>query len=170
MRGLDLHGFPPHGPEPCRGGVRYFQAVFLRFLEPNRRTHRTYPSAGEGMVVRDGGPRVAAIGLTDIGKRIVAPTEEGDDLVAMREAFLPPRVIREFLEKYEGSKLPSRQIGLNVLENLGVAGDSTGRTLDLMYAGRGTARAAPRHRRLQIRPTKRHQGRSPQRSSTRGAR
>src|SRR3954453_5479417 len=65
-------------------------------VQPTTGTFRSLAGASLAFGLTDGGPRVAAIGLTDIGKRIVAPMEEGDDLVAMREAFLRPRVIREF--------------------------------------------------------------------------
>jgi len=41
-------------------------------------------------------------------------------MAALREAALKPRVIRQFLEKYDGNKLPSEAIGLNVLEEMGV--------------------------------------------------
>ena len=65
----------------------------------------------------------------------MAPTEEGDDLVAKREALLGPRVIQEFLQKYDGSQLPSDQIGKNVLETLGVPRGATERTMKLIISG-----------------------------------
>jgi hypothetical protein len=43
----------------------------------------------------DGGPRTSHIGLTDLGRRIVSPTEDGDDQRAMREALLRPRIVGE---------------------------------------------------------------------------
>ena len=47
----------------------------------------------------EGGAQADLILLTDLGRRVAAPTEEGDDLAAKREALLRPRVVREFLEK-----------------------------------------------------------------------
>jgi hypothetical protein len=38
----------------------------------------------------------------------------------MREAVLKPRVICEFLEKYEGNSVPPKPIALNVIETLSV--------------------------------------------------
>jgi hypothetical protein len=56
--------------------------------------------------ITDAAAQAETIGLTELGRRAVSPTEEGDDVVAMREAFLRPRIIREFLERYDGSTLP----------------------------------------------------------------
>ena len=68
----------------------------------------------------EGGYNASAIALTPLAKRIVAPTDEGDDAKAKREAALTPRVIREFLTKYNNSRLPTEQIALNVLEEMNV--------------------------------------------------
>jgi hypothetical protein len=88
--------------------------------------------AAQAYGLTDGGPRVQKIGLTDLGRRIVAPTREGDDISAKREALMQPRVVREFLTRYDGSPLPSTRIALNVLEELGVPADATQRTLDFI--------------------------------------
>lgn len=45
-----------------------------------------------------------------------------------------PRVVREFLEQYDGSKLPSEEIGKNVLGQMGVPRDATERTLGLIIS------------------------------------
>lgn len=73
----------------------------------------------------EGGYNSEAISLTPLGRRIVAPTKEGDDLAAKREALLRPRVVRDFLTRYNGSRLPAAQIGRNVLEELGVPSERT---------------------------------------------
>jgi predicted nucleotide-binding protein len=70
--------------------------------------------------VTEGGYNSEAIALTVLGRRIVAPTKEGDDLLAKREAILRPRIVRDFLTRYNGSKLPVTGIALNVLEESGV--------------------------------------------------
>lgn len=44
----------------------------------------------------DGGAQADEIALTDLGQRVVAPTEEGDDVLAMREALLRPRSSASF--------------------------------------------------------------------------
>jgi predicted nucleotide-binding protein len=70
--------------------------------------------------------------LTPLGRRIVASTVEGDDVVAMREALLRPRVVGEFLHKYDGSPLPSPEIAINVLEDMGVPAKAAQRTRELI--------------------------------------
>lgn len=83
----------------------------------------------------EGGPNAELIGLSDLGLRIVSPTEEGDDLAAKREALMRPPVVKEFLENYDRSKLPSETIGRNVLERMGVPADATERTFRLIVSG-----------------------------------
>jgi predicted nucleotide-binding protein len=85
--------------------------------------------------ITDGGPRSPQVGLTELGRRIVAPTEEGDDQQAMREALLQPRVVGEFLRRYNTSRLPVKRIGCNVLETIGVPPESAERTFDLIVDG-----------------------------------
>lgn len=80
----------------------------------------------------EGGYNAEVISLTPLAKRIVAPTKEGDDLKAMGEATLKPKVIREFLKKYNDSPLPSDIIGSNVLEEMGVPKDKTKQTFQLI--------------------------------------
>jgi hypothetical protein len=104
-------------------------------LQPTTGKFRSLAGAALAYGLTDGGPNVKEIGLSDLGRRIVAPTAEGDDLAAKREAFLRPRVIHDFLEKYDGSKIPSEQIGMNVLESMGVTSEATRRVLNLIQSG-----------------------------------
>jgi hypothetical protein len=104
-------------------------------IQPTTGTFRSLAGAALAYELTDGGPNAETIGLTELGLRIVAPTEEGDDLRAKREALMRPRVVREFLEKYDGSKLPSEQIGQNVLERMEVPPEATQRTFRLIVAG-----------------------------------
>lgn len=104
-------------------------------MKPTTGSFRYLCGAAMAYGLTDGGPRSPQIGLTELGRRIVAPTEEGDDQLAMREALLQPRVVGEFLRRYNTSKLPTKQIGRNVLETMGVPGDATERTFDLIVSG-----------------------------------
>jgi predicted nucleotide-binding protein len=83
----------------------------------------------------DGGGFSDVISITPLGKRIVAPVKEGDDFAAKREAMLQPRVVREFLTKYNNSRLPSEMIAKNVLEEIGVPKDRTEQTLAFILEG-----------------------------------
>lgn len=81
-----------------------------------------------------GGYNAASVSVTDLARRICKPTEEGDDLVAKREAVLKPRIIREFLSKYSGSQLPRDKIAEHVLEQMKVPEDRTKQVLDMIMA------------------------------------
>lgn len=63
------------------------------------------------------------IRLSDLGKRVATPEDEGDDKKALQEAALRPRVMRQFFEKYNRGKFPQETIGINVLTSMGVQRD-----------------------------------------------
>jgi len=67
-----------------------------------------------------GGYNASTISLTDLGTRIVAPTEEGDDLLAKVEASLKPDIAKQFYERYNRAKFPPDKIAKNVLAQMGV--------------------------------------------------
>ncbi len=91
---------------------------------------RTLTGAAIAYGLTEGAANSSEIKLTPLGQRIVAPTAEGDDQVALREALLKPRVVREFLTKYDRKKLPPENIAKNVLATLGVDKEAAGRTYD----------------------------------------
>ncbi len=82
-----------------------------------------------------GGYNANQIAVEPLAKRILRPLEDGDDLNAKREAFLRPRIINEFLNKYNGHALPSLVIGHNVLNSMGVPIDRTEDVLKLILEG-----------------------------------
>jgi predicted nucleotide-binding protein len=55
--------------------------------------------------------------------------EENDDILAKIEAFMTPRVVKEFLAKYDGAPIPKDTIAKNVLEDMNVPQDK----LDYVY-------------------------------------
>ena len=89
-------------------------------LSPVASGFRMLAGASIAYGLTEGGYNAEQISLTPLGRRIVAPLSEGDDLAARREALMRPRVIRDFLTRYNESKLPPENIGCNVLEELGV--------------------------------------------------
>ena len=101
-------------------------------LNPNGRTFEDLTGASIAYGLTEGGAQADKITLTDVGRRIMAPTAEGEDLAAKREAVMGPRIIRLFLAKYDGSPLPKDNIARNVLEEMGVAGGATERVLKLI--------------------------------------
>ena len=66
----------------------------------------------------DGGYNAEVIKLLPLGRKLVAPEEEGEDLASRREAILRPRILREFFEKYRRAKFPNDVIAINVLKSL----------------------------------------------------
>lgn len=101
-------------------------------LSPRHKKFEYLTGASIAYGLTEGGAQSPQIALSDLGRRIVAPTAEGDDLAAKREAVLRPRIIREFLTKYDGSPLPKDNIARNVLEEMGVVAGVTERVLQLI--------------------------------------
>lgn len=79
-----------------------------------------------------GGYNADKIELTELGKRIVSPTKVGDDAQAKREAVLKPRIVNEFLTKYNNSSIPQENIAFNVLEEMGTTRDKVKETYALI--------------------------------------
>jgi|CXWL01.1.fsa_nt_gi hypothetical protein len=101
-------------------------------MTPTSGPFRSLTGAAIAYGLTTGGPNAPEIGLTELGKRATRPTSEGDDVLALRQALLQPRVIREFLEKYNGSSLPPAKIAQNVLAEMGVPEDRTEDVLELV--------------------------------------
>lgn len=102
-------------------------------MKPTTGYFRTITAAALAYGLTNGGAFADAIGLSDLGRRVVAPTAEGEDGAARREAVQKPRVTREFLLKYNGSKWPRPDIGANVLETMGIPADQSARALKLIH-------------------------------------
>lgn len=82
----------------------------------------------------EGGVNANVIKLTSLGRKLVAPEEEGEDLSARRESILRPRILREFFEKYRRAKLPNDTIGANVLKSLSLPADRLQSALETIKA------------------------------------
>lgn len=104
-------------------------------LEPGASPFRMLCGASIAYGLTDGGYNAETISILQLGLRIVKPKKEGDDLTAKREAFLKPRVIREFLTQYEGSPIPREDIAHNVLEDMGVPKEKCGFVLGFIIEG-----------------------------------
>lgn len=107
------------------GPVTPLQLASALNMTPSSGPFRSLCGASIAYGLTDGGYNASQISLTPLGRRIIKPLEEGDDLVAKREAILKPRVLGEFLNKYNGSPLPRHDIAMNVLEEMGVPSDKT---------------------------------------------
>jgi predicted nucleotide-binding protein len=94
------------------------------------------PLAGSSIAygLTEGGVNASTISLTDLGRKLVAPENDGDDLAARREAILKPRIAKEFFEKYRRAKFPNDMIGANVLRTLGIPQDRLQAALEIVKA------------------------------------
>lgn len=101
-------------------------------LSPNSSYFRMLTGASIAYGLTIGGYNADKIELTGLGKRIVSPTETGDDNNAKREAVLKPRIIKEFLVRYNGSPVPQENIAFNVLEEMGTTRDKVKQTYSLI--------------------------------------
>ena len=82
----------------------------------------------------DGGVNANKIKLTPLGKKLVAPEEEGQDIEARREAILKPRILKEFFERYRRAKLPNDTIGGNVLRSMELPAERIQAALEIIKA------------------------------------
>ncbi|ODA33669.1 hypothetical protein A6X21_18245 [Planctopirus hydrillae] len=106
--------------EYAGGPATPLQVAVAMNLTPTSGTFRNLCGAAIAYGLTTGGYNSTQITLEDLGRRIVQPLEEGDDEVAKREAILKPRIVGDFLRKYQNSPLPRRDIALNVLITMGV--------------------------------------------------
>jgi hypothetical protein len=103
-------------------------------LDPGGSQIRVLTGAAIAFGLVEGGAQAAAITTTDLAKRILRPKEEGQDLAAKREAVLKPRVVGEFLSKYDNSPFPRRDLAQNILEEMGVPRNKTEGVIDQIDA------------------------------------
>jgi hypothetical protein len=122
----DNFGFKPTTP---------LQVAAAMDLQPNSSNFRQLMGAAIAYGLTKGGYNAPHIELEPLGLRIFKPTEEGQDLEAKRQAFLKPRIIREFLEKYNAAALPKEVIGKNVLSEMGVPIDRANYVFTLILEG-----------------------------------
>jgi predicted nucleotide-binding protein len=92
-------------------------------MTPTSGTFRNLCGSSIAYGLTAGGYNAKEISVEPLAKRILTPLEDGDDIVAKREAALKPRVLGEFIRKYENSPLPRHDIALNVLVEMGVPRD-----------------------------------------------
>jgi len=104
-------------------------------VQPASSSFRQLCGAAIAYELTEGGSKAPEIKLTSLAKRILRPTIDGDDIQAKREALLKPRVVREFLEKYNGNMLPKDNIAQNVLNDFGVPTERTSEILALIIEG-----------------------------------
>jgi predicted nucleotide-binding protein len=106
-------------------------------MQPSTGGFRMLTGSAVAYGLTTGGYNANEIAITPLGMRVIRPTVENDDLAAKREALLKPRVIREFLQKYDNAPIPRDDIARNVLADLGVPADRTSEVLKLIVESAG---------------------------------
>ena len=101
-------------------------------LSPTSSKFRDLAGASIAYGFTTGGWNAKTIALEQIGKRAVAPTEEGDDLVALKTAALKPGILKRFFEYYDGKKFPKDVIAENMLVDWGVPKERASKILALI--------------------------------------
>lgn len=101
-------------------------------LSPTSGSWRNLCGASIAYGLTEGGYNAGEIALTDLGRRVVAPTAEGDDTRALQEAALKPRVLGEFFRHYDRAKFPRDDIAKNVLIEKGIPKDRADGVLTLL--------------------------------------
>lgn len=92
-------------------------------ISPGSSGWRTLCGASIGYGLTTGGHTAQSIGLTELGRRVVAPQKDGEKERALQEAALKPTIVAEFLERYSNQKWPRDDIGVNVLVSMEVPKD-----------------------------------------------
>lgn len=101
-------------------------------LSPTSGSWRNLCGASLAYGLTEGGYNASEISLTDLGRRAVAPTSEGEDSVALQEAALKPRILGEFFRHYDRAKFPRDDIAANVLIQKGIPKDRADNVLSLL--------------------------------------
>lgn len=132
---------------PLLGALRIAQALWENFagkgaaphqvamaidMSPTSGTWRNLCGASIAYGLTEGGYNANEITLTDLGRRVVAPVEEGDDGAARVEAILQPRLLRDFFQKYDRAKFPRSDIAQNVLVSMGLPKERAERAFEIL--------------------------------------
>lgn len=92
-------------------------------MSPTSGPWRTLCGASSAYGLTKGSYASKEITLDEIGRKIVAPTAEGQDRIAQVEATLKPTIMKAFFEKYNRAKFPQDNVAANVLVQLGLPKD-----------------------------------------------
>jgi hypothetical protein len=103
-------------------------------ISPTSSGWRTLTGSSIAYGLTNGGFNANTIKLTSLGRKLVAPEEEGEDLAARREAIMKPKISKEFFERYRRAKFPNDTIASTVLKSLGIPADRVQTSLEIIKA------------------------------------
>ncbi len=101
-------------------------------LSPTSGGWRNLCGASIAYGLTEGGYAANEILLTDLGRKMVGPTAEGDDLRAKQEAVLKPIMMGDFFKRYNRAKFPKANIAENVLVEMGLPKERATGLVDLL--------------------------------------
>lgn len=102
-------------------------------VSPSSSNWRILSGASIAYGLTEGGYNSKEISLTELGRKIVSPTEENEDILAIFQAAQLPQFCKRFYDKYgNGNKLPQANIAANLLSSWGVPKEESGNTFDLI--------------------------------------
>lgn len=110
------------------------QVAIALDISPTGRKWQYLAGASIAYGLTNGGCKSNEITVTELGKRIVAPEEEGDDDFAKVDACLLPKIIKDFFLKYDKAKFPKDQIAKNVLVSQGVPKEKVDEVYEIILA------------------------------------
>ena len=102
-------------------------------ISPGSSNWRDLAGASAAYGLTTGAYNSDKIGITDLAKKIIAPTVEDGEIQARVEAMLKPDTLKKFFNKYNNAKLPKDVIIENVLrEEFSVPQDKVKNVLELI--------------------------------------
>lgn len=112
-----------------------FDVAAAMELKPGSSQFKMLTGAAIAYGLTSGGYHASEIEITSLGKQILRPLEEGAELAGKRQALQKPRIVGEFLKKYDNSPIPKDRIGMNVLVDMGVPDERAAQVLELIITG-----------------------------------
>lgn len=103
-------------------------------ISPTSSTWQYITGSAIAYGLTEGGINANKIKLNPLGRKLVAPENEGDDLAARRDAIMKPRILKEFFERYRRAKFPNDTIAINVLKSLGIPPERAQGALEIVKA------------------------------------
>ena len=123
---LDSYGGKPTAP---------FQVAMALETTQSSSFWRKLSGSSVAYGLTDGGYNSTKIGLTDLALKILSPTEEHIDKIALVEASLRPSVLHHFFKKYDNAKFPKDAIASNVLKlDFNILPEDASRVLEIIKA------------------------------------
>ena len=84
-------------------------------VTPTSRTFQDMCGASMAYGLTGGGSKANKIKLTSLGERIVS-TSEGERSHLLQEAVLKPSIVKKYLERFDGNRVPPEDVAINIIK------------------------------------------------------